>query len=182
MSDKKLPPLNKEQVNYALQLIEDAHPMKSASITQIFPALEDLRDNWGFKCIPRQKKNFRFSMKKALRKKMGMEIPPTDLDIDKDPFLRLGFGMNSYYKLLRQLSVLFFMLSIFTMPLMIMYSSYQGLEDQPKYFANKFSIGNLGKWQSLLNQLFRRLRCRLWLGASRCRGRDPETWMQHGHH
>ena len=37
------------------------------------------------------------------------------------------------------------MLSIFTLPLMVIYSSYHGLEDQPKYFANRFSIGNLGK-------------------------------------
>lgn len=155
MSSKKLPPLNKEQVNYALQLIEDSHPMKRASITQVFPWLEDLRDNWGFKCIPQRKKNFRFSMKKALRKKMGMEIPATDLEIEEDPFLRLGFGMNSYYKLLRQLAVLFFMLSIFTMPLMFIYSSYRGLDDQPKYFANRFSIGNLGKWQLLHNRMRR---------------------------
>ena len=57
--------------------------------------------------------------------------------------------MNSYYKLLRQLAVLFLMLTAFTMPLMFIYSSYSGLAEQPKYFANKFAIGNMGKFKEI---------------------------------
>ena len=53
--------------------------------------------------------------------------------------------MNAYYTLLRQLAVMFIMMSIFTMPLMFINASYKGLADQPKYFANRFAIGNLGK-------------------------------------
>ena len=54
--------------------------------------------------------------------------------------------MNAYYKLLRQLAILFLMLTIFTLPLFFIYSSYSGLAEQPKYFANRFAIGNMGKW------------------------------------
>ena len=54
--------------------------------------------------------------------------------------------MNAYYTLLRQLAILFILLSVFTMPLMFIYSSYDGLKEQPKYFANKFAIGNMGKY------------------------------------
>ena len=53
--------------------------------------------------------------------------------------------MNAYYVLLRQLMTMFLLITVFTMPLMFIYSSYSGLEDAPMYFANRFSIGNLGK-------------------------------------
>ena len=54
--------------------------------------------------------------------------------------------MNAYYKLLRQLAILFGLLTAFTLPLFVIYSSYSGLAEQPKYFANRFAIGNMGKW------------------------------------
>ena len=59
--------------------------------------------------------------------------------------------MNAYYKLLRQLAILFGMLTLFTLPLFFIYSSYSGLADQPKYFANRFAIGNMGKWPKMNN-------------------------------
>ena len=56
--------------------------------------------------------------------------------------------MNAYYVLLRQLATMFILLSLFTLPLMFTYSSYKGLSDQKMYWANQFSIGNLGKFRN----------------------------------
>ena len=61
--------------------------------------------------------------------------------------------MNAYYTLLRQLAVLFVLLTIFTLPLMFIYSSYNGLAEQPKYFANRFAIGNMGKWTRIARKI-----------------------------
>jgi len=91
-------------------------------------------ENW--KCVGKRKTSYNFGLKKALRGKLGLKMPKTDLAIEEDPFLRLGYGMNAYYVLLRQLATMFILLSLFTLPLMVIYSSYNGLSDQKMYFAN----------------------------------------------
>ena len=76
--------------------------------------------------------------------------------------------MNAYYKLLRQLAILFGMLTLFTLPLFFIYSSYSGLADQPKYFANRFAIGNMGKWPKISNDQFNCVKVEPTLLADKC--------------
>ena len=45
-------------------------------------------DHW--KCIGKKKRTYKFALKSALRKKLGLKMPKTDLAIEEDPFLRLG--------------------------------------------------------------------------------------------
>ena len=61
--------------------------MKGAHITQVLPFMKPFT---GSKCIGEKKKSYRFGLKSALRKKMGLKMPKTDVAIENDPFLRLG--------------------------------------------------------------------------------------------
>ena len=36
-------------------------------------------------------------LKSSLRRKMDMSIPKSDLRIEEDPYLQLGYGMNAYF-------------------------------------------------------------------------------------
>ena len=60
--------------------------MKGAHITQVLPFTRFFPT----KCVGEKKKSYRFGLKTALRKKMGLKMPKTDLAIEEDPFLRLG--------------------------------------------------------------------------------------------
>jgi len=49
------------------------------------------------RCLPKRKKGFRLALKTALRNKLDMKVPSSDVRVDNDPYLRLGYGMNSYF-------------------------------------------------------------------------------------
>lgn len=38
----------------------------------------------------KQKKDFRYALRKSLLKKMDIKMPKTDVKLEEDPFLRLG--------------------------------------------------------------------------------------------
>ena len=61
--------------------------MKGAHITQVLPFMKHFK---GSKCVGERKKSYKFGLKSALRKKMGLKMPKTDVAIEEDPFLRLG--------------------------------------------------------------------------------------------
>jgi len=48
-------------------------------------------------CLPKRKKSFRFALKRAIRTKLQLEMPNADLRVEEDPYLLLGYGMNSYF-------------------------------------------------------------------------------------
>lgn len=41
-------------------------------------------------CLKKPKKDFRLALRKSLLKKMDMKMPKTDIQLENDPFLRLG--------------------------------------------------------------------------------------------
>ena len=43
-----------------------------------------------FKCVGKKKTSYKFGLKRALRSKLGLKMPKTDIKIEEDPFLRLG--------------------------------------------------------------------------------------------
>ena len=43
-----------------------------------------------FCCKRRQKKDFRYALRKSLLNKMDIKMPKTDVKLEEDPFLRLG--------------------------------------------------------------------------------------------
>jgi hypothetical protein len=89
------PCLNGEQINYALELIEKSHKMKTTPIRKTWPCLK-----YVCCCIKNKKPNFNLALKRAIRRKLEISVPKNDLLIEEDPFLLLGYGMNSYLQVM----------------------------------------------------------------------------------
>jgi hypothetical protein len=136
---KVLPPLNHGQVNYALEIIDENHPLKSAHITQVWPCLKPFRC-----CLKKRKRSFKVALKKSLRHKMDMRMPNAELLIEEDPYLLMGFGMNAYFMIIKQLIFMFMWISLFTAPLMYIYSSYNNFAGTLYYPLDMWSLGNMG--------------------------------------
>jgi hypothetical protein len=87
---------------------------------------------------------------------MGMSMPKSELNLENDPFLRLGkscefflikmarlgFGMNAYFEIIEQLIYMMVFISIVTIPAMYIYSSYNALE--PYTMFDNLTLGNMG--------------------------------------
>ena len=91
-----------------------------------------------------------FSLKSALRRKLGLSVPKSDQRFLDDPYLRLGYGMHSYLHFMLQLMVMMCWIMILSVPLMVFYATYSDL-DVPglDYAFNKYSLGNMGASESL---------------------------------
>ena len=94
--------------------------------------------------IRRRKRSFKQSLKMALRNKMEIATSKVDLAIEEDPFLLLGYGMNAYFEVVRQLLIMTAWLLIIIVPLMLMFASYDDLKLLPGYSFNQYSLGNMG--------------------------------------
>ena len=66
----------------------------------------------------------------------------------KDPYLRLGFGMISYFNLLYSLICLFSLLTLLSIPSMLMFSTYHELDGVSNTRYAKYSLGNMGYSQT----------------------------------
>jgi len=90
-------------------------------------------------------------LKAALRRKLEMKVPMSEQRLLDDPYLRLGYGMHSYFNVLLQLMCMMMIIMILSIPLMMTYSSFDALN---KYDAgvtnmNIYSLGNLGGAESI---------------------------------
>ena len=56
-----------------------------------------------------------------------------------------GFGMNAYFDIIAQLTAMFCWITIFMIPTLYIYSSYNGLANAPYYPIDMWSLGNMGK-------------------------------------
>lgn len=74
------------------------------------------------------KKDFRLALKKSLLKKMEIKVPKSDIQLEKDPFLQLGFGMNAYFDTLWYLMIMMMLVCVFSFPTMYIYKSYDGIK------------------------------------------------------
>ena len=52
--------------------------------------------------------------------------------------------MSSYFSLMLQLLIMMCLISLFSIPLMMVYSSADALQQTTGYWLSKYSIGNLG--------------------------------------
>lgn len=90
-------------------------------------------------CLPKRKMGFKLGLKTGLRNRLGIKVPKSDLRVDKDPYLLLGYGMNSYFTVMLQLMWLCVLICVVAIPLMGIYATgeqFTGL--------NAYSLGNLG--------------------------------------
>jgi hypothetical protein len=54
--------------------------------------------------------------------------------------------MNAYFDIIKQLLWMFIFITIFAVPSMMIFASYNGLEHSPTYAFDMFSVGNMGKF------------------------------------
>jgi hypothetical protein len=89
-------------------------------------------------------------------------MPKTDVELEKDPYLRLGmlilnlnyilgFGMNAYFDTLKYMMVLMFLIFTFNFPAMHIYSSFDSLKHEAMYMFTQYSLGNLGNHFKISN-------------------------------
>lgn len=90
-------------------------------------------------CLPKRKMSFKIGLKRAIRNKIGLKVPKSDDRVDKDPYLLLGYGMNSYFQVMIQLMWLCALICIVAIPLMSIYATGEQFEG-----LNAYSLGNLG--------------------------------------
>jgi hypothetical protein len=115
--------LNSKQVNYAIELVEANRKLEKIPIDKVWPFLRYICCCF----LKRRKKSFKLALKGSLRRKLDMSIPKSDLRIEEDPYLQLGYGMNAYFQIVLQLMCMVFCIMIVTVPLMMIYSSHGAL-------------------------------------------------------
>lgn len=128
------------QINYALELIDQRHKLRSTPYRTVWPCLNFLCCC----CLKKRKKNFNMALKRAIRRKLSMTIPKADILLEEDPFLMLGYGMNSYFQVMVQLMVLTALISFVMLPFMGTFSTFTTLAAFPGYDYNQFTLGNIG--------------------------------------
>lgn len=77
---------------------------------------------------------------------MDLEIPKSDRDIEQEPFLLFGYGVNAYFDLTLSLLQMFLVISVLCVPVMAIYSKGKDLPaaDQKSMGLSHMVLGNLG--------------------------------------
>ena len=118
-------PLNEKQINYALELIEDRHKLKNTPYRITWPFL-----NYLCCCLLRErKKRFDLAIKRSLRRKLALSVSKADAKLEADPFLLLGYGLNSYFDVIARLMILMAAITGVMIPSMLGFSSFGALSE-----------------------------------------------------
>ena len=78
---------------------------------------------------------------------MDMKVSKADELIEQDPYLLLGYGMNSYFEIMLSLMCMMIFVAMFAIPLLVHFSKFSALTTQPGFHV--YSIGNMGGAESL---------------------------------
>ena len=118
--------------------------MRKTALDDILPFLKPFR-----KCRKAPKEDFDHALRQTLMKELGLKMPKSELELIKEPFLRLGYGVNSYFDIMLQIFYLFSFISVVCIPMMYCYSTApsQGMQEFQKGFKlvlGRFTLGNLG--------------------------------------
>ena len=116
--------LTYKQINYARELIEERRKLEDTPIEKVWPFLK-------YCCcclLKKRKRAFKAGLKAALRKKLGMKFRRSEQQIEDDPFMLLGYGLNSYFSVVLQLMVMMGLIHLLSLPLMMTYASYDDLQ------------------------------------------------------
>ena len=129
------------------------HPLRHfAAVDDVISFLQVFR-----RCRSKRKPDFSFALRETLLKEMEIDMPESDRDIIKDPYLILGYGVNAYFSIMWFMMRMFIAVTIFCIPIYKMYkdNASLGLKDlQPgfKYNLNQFMLGNLGAADTVCKQ------------------------------
>ena len=83
-------------------------------------------------------------MKGAVDKKKAEEKKRMKKYTHKDPYMILGFGINSFFDMIRVFMVLFTVLTILAIPAIFLFMRQDGLVGLKNYGLAQFSMGNFG--------------------------------------
>jgi len=107
--------LTRHQVNQCLMEIEDNHPLRNrVHYEHIMPAFK-----W---CKKDRIPGFKTSLRYTMLAEMGIKKAKNDDMMRDDPFLYLGYGVNAYFNTMLNLSKMFAMITLFVIPLYMVYS------------------------------------------------------------
>lgn len=115
-------PLNASQINYARELIENSNMLRDTPIEKVWPFTKYI-------CcclLKKQKRSFKRALKKSIRLKIGIKPTKADKIIEEDPYLLLGYGINSYLTIMLQLVFLMVLISCLAIPLMMYFATFSG--------------------------------------------------------
>jgi hypothetical protein len=97
-----------------MQDIEDLHPLRERVLNpHLMPCFKS--------CLKKPKPRFKAELRKALIAELGFRLPKNE-EIEKDPFLILGYGINSYLDIMMNLFWMFTIITIFCIPLCMIFS------------------------------------------------------------
>lgn len=125
--------------------VEDIHPMRrSAKLDDVLPFLKPFR-----KCRKARQPDFRFALRKTLLDEMQIRMPKSETQLVKEPFLRLGYGVNSYFDIMLSIFYMFSFISVVCIPMFYCYGNNEanGMTELQAGFAltlGKYSLGNMG--------------------------------------
>ena len=95
------------------------HPLrKKAEIDDILPFLGIFRR---FSCWTR-KPSFQHALRKTLLEELEIKMPKSDSQIDSEPFILLGYGVNAFFDIMESLMFMFLCITLFSMPMYYVYS------------------------------------------------------------
>lgn len=138
--ERENPSLTPKQINYAREVIDTRHALQDTPIEKTWPFVKYCCCC----CLKKKKKTFMSGLKSSLRRKMDIPISKSDLRMQEDPFLVLGYGMNSYFKVVLDLLCMMLLIMGVTTVIMLIYSSYDGLASKSGAEFNIYSLGNMG--------------------------------------
>jgi hypothetical protein len=127
--------------------VEDLHPMRRrAKLDMILPFLKPFRH-----CRKTPKPDFRHALRKTLLEEMEIKIPKSEIELIKEPFLMLGYGVNAYFDVMYSVMWMFIIISLACIPIFHIYGyNHVGgiqlyLEGEGlKLILATFSLGNMG--------------------------------------
>jgi len=89
----KIPPISRQKINQCMMDIEDNHPLYDiVKFQHILPEFS--------RCFKPAKPTFKTLLRKVLLTELKLKLPKTDKKIARNPFLLLGYGVNSYFNVL----------------------------------------------------------------------------------
>ena len=72
---------------------------------------------------------------------MDIELTQSEMEMEDNPLLVLGFGINAYFNIIKQMLYMMMFICFVNLPLFYIYSQYDALD---KSAISSLSLGNMG--------------------------------------
>ena len=82
-------------------------------------------------CCRKRPKDFNFALRKAIRNELDVPLQQQEVDLQQNPLLVLGFGINAYFQIIKAAFILMLVCMLANLPLIYIYSSYSAYSDMP---------------------------------------------------